>query len=236
MAELYTFSEEGMRKLVEAYRAQQREMSNLKRHLAHYSTRRHEAVYLPATAVSVRNDSGEEIPAHGVMRVTSVDLEPDVYVVAKPNTEFKCRYLVNNSTAIPIDGTGKGTWLERSGVVLYNDSSGTPAIDEEWGAKSGQWSLEKNRPGFLITGGTDTTDHLTRAKQHIVTSLKGKPDSTISLNAAGTVSIWMGASGSEAVTEYDITCRAWGAAVTSAKKVIVWFESGVWYVAPWECS
>jgi hypothetical protein len=47
MAELYTFSEDGMRKLVEAYRAQQREMSNLRRHLAHYSTRRHEAVYLP---------------------------------------------------------------------------------------------------------------------------------------------------------------------------------------------
>lgn len=51
MAELFTFSEDGMRKLVDAYRSQQREMSNLKRHLAHYSTRRHEAVYMPSDVI-----------------------------------------------------------------------------------------------------------------------------------------------------------------------------------------
>jgi hypothetical protein len=53
MADLYTFSEEGMRKLVAAYREQQRDMVNLKRHLAHYATRRHEAVYLPGSAAKL---------------------------------------------------------------------------------------------------------------------------------------------------------------------------------------
>jgi hypothetical protein len=47
MADLYTFSEDGMRKLADAFRAQARDFGNLKRMLAHYATRRHEAVYMP---------------------------------------------------------------------------------------------------------------------------------------------------------------------------------------------
>lgn len=234
---VYTFSEDGMRKLVDAFRNNQRELSNLRRNLLHFSTRRHQTVYMPSQPIKVHNNSGELIPAYAVMRVESVSETTDVHEVVKPNTTFKSRYLVNLETAIPIDGTGHATWLDRSANVLYNSSSGSPAIDEEWGVKSGQWTLEKNRPGFLITGGNDTngTDYWTRAKQHLVTMLKGKPDADIAKGATGTVSIYMGAQGVEAVTEYDITGSALGAAVTADKWVVVWFESGVWYVSPWEC-
>ncbi len=49
MAEVWTLSEESIRKLAKLVSAQERELSNLRRHLAHYSTRRHEAVYLPGS-------------------------------------------------------------------------------------------------------------------------------------------------------------------------------------------
>jgi hypothetical protein len=189
--------------------------------------------------IIVRNNSGEEIPKYAVMRVTGVTIESgvEVHTVEKPNSTFKTRYIINSSAAIPIGEDGTGTWLCDSGPVLYNNSAGTPAVDEEWGAKTGQWSLEKNRPGFVITGGNENDGSLywTRAKQHIVTSLKGKAGSGISKGATGSVTIWMGASGAEASTEYSITCSALGAEITAAKFVVVWFESGVWYVAPWEC-
>lgn len=61
--EVYTFSEEGMRKLVAAYRAQQNEMSNLRRHLAHYATRRHEAVYLPGSKPIKLVRNSDSLPA-----------------------------------------------------------------------------------------------------------------------------------------------------------------------------
>jgi hypothetical protein len=187
--------------------------------------------------IIVRNDSGETIPAHGVMRVTDVVDEDgvEIHEVAKPNNDFKSRYLVNTDSPIAADKSGFGTWLSESGKVLYNASAGTPAVDEEWGAKSGQWSLEKYRPGFLVTGGNDTEATTTRAWQRIVTDLIGKADANISSNSTGTVSVFMGAGGSEAATEYDLTCRARFAAVTGSKLAAIALRNGIWYVGRLEC-
>lgn len=65
MADIFTFSEEGMRKLVAMYHEQQRDMVNLKRHLAHYSTRRHEAVYLPGKGLKIVEASSTLYAAFG---------------------------------------------------------------------------------------------------------------------------------------------------------------------------
>lgn len=226
---VHTFDEDSMRELRNMYWVFKRELASLKNTLQ-ANARANQEGYV-ADGVPFHNNSGELVPAYAVMRVESIANE--IHEIAKPNTTFKCRYLVNGPDAVAIDGYGVGTWLENSDKVLYD--TGTPAIDEEWGAKSGQWSLAENRPGFLITGDADTTAMTVRAKQHLVTNLKGKPDSNISKGSTGTVSIWMGAQGAEAVTEYDITCSALYAAVTASKGVVVWFESGVWYVGPWEC-
>lgn len=190
-----------------------------------------------------RNASGEVIPPFSVMRITGAEntTTPDGalrYVCAKPNSTFCTRYMVSGPFATPAGSKdGICTTLSEAGYVAYNSGAGTPALDEEWGAKTGQWTVEKNRPGFIIDGGTKTTAgvNAVAARQHIVTSLKGKAGSGISKGSTGSVAIWMGASGAEAATEYTITCLAKGAAITASKWVVVWFESGVWYVAPWEC-
>lgn len=186
-----------------------------------------------------RNNSGETIPPFSVMRITGAEsLATGLrMIVAKPNDAFKTHYLINGPYAVLDGDDGRGTTLAQADNVAYNSSSGTPAVDEEWGAKEDQWTLQKNRPGFIIIGNTKTSSGVTHvvARQHVVTQLKGKAGSNISKGSAGNVVIWMGASGAEAATEYTISCSALAAAITSAKYASVWLESGVWYVGPWEC-
>jgi hypothetical protein len=189
-----------------------------------------------------RNDSSETVPPFSVMRINSAEntTAPSGvirYICDKPDDEFCTNYMVNGPMAVPAGKDGFCTTLAESGYVAYRSGSGTPVNGEEWGAKDDQWTLEKNRPGFIIDGGTKTTAGVTAvsARQLVVRDLIGKPDSSISKGSTGTVSIWMGASGAEAATEYDITCSAKGAAVTGSKFVVVFFRNGVWYVGPWEC-
>lgn len=61
----------------------------------------------------------------------------------------------------------------------------------------------------------------------------GKPDANIAKGASGTVSIWE--DDSSADSGDNVTAKALGAAVTSAKWVTVWKLGTTYYVAPWEC-
>lgn len=190
-----------------------------------------------------RNASAETIPPFSVMRITGAENteQPEHairFIVEKPNDDFKTHYLINGPMAVAAGDDGFGTTLAQADYVAYRSASGTPALsDWEWGAKSGQWTLEKNRPGFHVCGGTKTTAgvNVMVARQRVVTDLIGKADSSISKGSTGTVSVWMGAQGAEAATEYDLTCSALGAAMTSAKWAVIFLRHGVWYVGPWEC-
>jgi hypothetical protein len=119
-----TFSDEATRKIVDM--VVQRMRGSISRQLT--AVRRHEGAMMSAETITVHNASGEAIPAFGVMRITSYSEANDLYEVDKPSDTFKCRYLVNTDYEIAEDGTGDATWLEKSGAVLYNDASGTPAI------------------------------------------------------------------------------------------------------------
>jgi hypothetical protein len=191
-----------------------------------------------------RNNSSETIPPFSVMRITGAENtdEPEHairFIVEKPNDDFKTHYLVNGPMAVSEGKDGFATTLAQADYVAYDDGDGTPSIsDIEWGAKEDQWTLAKYRPGFHIDGGTKTTAGVNAvvARQMIVTELIGKAGSSISKGSSGDVAIWMGQSGAEAVTEYTINCSALGAAITSAKWVVVFLRHGVWYVGPWECA
>lgn len=190
-----------------------------------------------------RNASSETVPPFSVMRIIDTENTSPLtgtlrWICDKPDDTFQNDYMVSGPYAVPAGKDGVCTTLAEAGYVAYRSGSGTPAARQEWGAKEDQWTLEKNRPGFVIDGGTKFTAGVdaVAARQHVVTSLKGKSSGAIAKGSTGSVNIYMGASGSEAATEYFITCRALGAAITANKWVVIWFESGVWYVAPWECG
>jgi hypothetical protein len=185
------------------------------------------------------NASGETIPPFSVMRITGATNNNGeiTFTVAKPNSTFCTDYLINGPLAVATGKDGIGTTLAQAGYVAYD--TGTPAYGEEWGAKNGQWTLNKNRPGFIIEGGLKTSAGVTAvvARQHIVTDLIGKADSTISQgSSAGTVSIYMGVANSEAATEYDIQAYARFVEIQADWWCSVGLRNGVWYAVPLVCE
>lgn len=134
--EIYTFSEEGMRKLVASYRAQQQEMSNLRRHLAHYSTRRHEAVYLPGSAVKIISSTETLYAAFGGTAGTSGD-----YANVESNA-----LAISTGNYVPLSSGSEATQRKRVTYartchVWERDSAGVLTDTEE--------ELEAFNPGSL---------------------------------------------------------------------------------------
>lgn len=191
----------------------------------------------PATTTGIpfRNDSGETIPAYGVMRVTgSATVSGTEYVtVSKPNSDFKRKYLVNTGSAVANGAYGTGTWLDEGGWVLYDDAS-TPALGESWGPKNNSWKLNKWRYGFTIIGNpTGGSTDLVRAWQEEVNEFIGKTDATHNKNSTGTVSIYDGNLAD--TTDNMASVENKFANVSSGKWVQVRWVAGKWHLVAAEC-
>lgn len=184
------------------------------------------------------NATSETIPPFAVMvpgTATRTDGEL-VIPMTKPATTFVRLHWVNGPQEVLAGKTGWATTLADANYAMYD--TGTPAVNEEWGAKSGQWSLSVNRPGFLVRGGPFTVAGQTvvAATQQEVKRLIGKADSTGTKGGSAiTVSVWMGAGNSEAVTEYGISAFPKFAAIATSKFVGLEYLNGNWYVLPLEC-
>lgn len=231
--EIFTFDERSMRLIKRVVNREARRAENLSRG-------RHESDRAPhprdrRTEVYFRNDSGEEVPPLALMRVTGADfhLGQRLITIGKPNTSFDCTYMVNGfANAV---GSGKYGWghrLSDATRVLYNSSSGTPNVNEEWGPKDGQWSLEKYRYGFTILGanvvGTSTLTLYNRVGAFI-----GKTNAAHAKGATGTVSIY---DGNEVDTGDDLSgVDNLFANVGSGKWVDVERRGGRWFITAAEC-
>lgn len=183
------------------------------------------------------NDSGETIPAWGVMRITAATVDSDGawrLTCGKPNTTFYNTYLVNSGYDVPASEDWWGTYLWHSGYVLC-DSTYTPTAGQEWGPTSGSWSLVRHRPGFLIDGGPTGSGAVYRAvaKQRIIADLFGKADADIAQGSTGTVSVWTrnASTGTYEDSTYNVTAFAIGGAITSALFCSLRFDCGQWSAA-----
>ena len=183
-------------------------------------------------AVPVINTAGEIIPAYAVMRITTpTTVDGDTVVnVAKPDTSFNRVYLVNS--AEPIDAAsgsrGWGTFAWDSDQILYD--SGTPALGESWGPKSGQWSLSKWRYGFTIIGGNDTTNLKTTAAQHWVNEIYGQTQGAISKGATNGVVEPFDGNGTILNASTTVTVSNPFCAVSDDKKVTCKWCGGTWFL------
>lgn len=98
------------------------------------------------------NDSGESVPAFGVLRVTETDPSNRQALLAdKPDgTNEDCTFWVNLDKARPDGQTGFCTRSE--GCYALFDDTDTPVPGEEWGPDD-DWMLHKGKGGFIIVGG-----------------------------------------------------------------------------------
>jgi hypothetical protein len=172
------------------------------------------------------NGAGEVIPPFSVMRITNETTSngETIYNVAKPDSTYRWRYLVNGPIAVGSEATheGWGTFLGEGGWVRFG--SGTPALNEMWGPTSGQWYLTQHRPGFLVNGAnTYTHNSLTslNAIQVIPGEIRVQNDDGGGSLAAGaggrTFGVYGGAAGTTD-TSLEVTLTNASSAVWAASK------------------
>lgn len=184
---------------------------------------------------SFRNDSGEEIPGNGLLRLTGqVTLAgQSVFTVSKPGSTWERLYAVNGHHPVAAGAYGACLLLDGPCFVHYDVADGTPALGSSWGAKAQSWKLAKNRPGFTIVGGAIHERIL--AVQGEVNHLVGKTSAAHNKNASGTVRVWVGAAGSEVDSGVDVGAWNLFANVASSKWVSLRWVDGNWYLVSAEC-
>lgn len=140
-----------------------------------------------------RNDSGEEIPAFGCIRITGKAVPEAGRIVrtaAKPNTYgAQYNHAFNGPLKCPIGNYGMCVMGQEMAAV-YDSADGTPSFGEKWGPQSGTWKLKKNTGGFLVIGTTNETTFLALVVPDPFLDFRGVADASIAVDTGGTVSIW----------------------------------------------
>ena len=105
--------------------------------------------------LAIRNDSGEKIPAFGLVELTEVVTinRRKFQTVIKPSADSLPGLMLNSLFEIPIGGFGTAT-RDFPNFVKYNTAA-TPVNGESWGSKADSFLLTKDQKGFFIYGGAN---------------------------------------------------------------------------------
>lgn len=106
--------------------------------------------------VEFRNASGQDIPSFGVLQITgseTLGVGRKVLTVTRPDGTAGATYAINGHLPVAAGSTKGGVCtMSWPANAAYDTGDGTPAINEVWGAKSGQFTLAKAKAGFKIAG------------------------------------------------------------------------------------
>lgn len=149
----------------------------------------------------------EAPPAFSCVAITSLAVTNGeiVRTVAKPSTTFYRSYGVTSPFDVTLNGSMARGIVMTAGEMCVAYDSGTPAVDEIWGMKPGQWTVSKNYPGFRCLGIVDSTNKIMLAVPEPILTLRAKADAAINANSSGTCSVYIGAAGSETDSTVNVT-------------------------------
>jgi hypothetical protein len=172
-----------------------------------------------------RNDSGEEIPAYGLMHITGcVDDKFNYVTVDKPATAnlIRSKILINGPTAVP-DGE-EGTAQTGPIFRLIHDDAISYQAGDRVGYKDGSFLAGLN-PTFLVLGEDDIEENCLRV-MFDDTEIFGVSASTITSSTAGNVTV---------ISPYAPTTRVHkaktiGSSITSGSNVRMGSAAGEWIV------
>jgi hypothetical protein len=146
-------------------------------------------------AISYKNNSGETVPAYGVIKITGTSQNAaGVYIFTgdKPDTwGSQYRHYVNGPIDIA-DGDGGVCYVPTSPVWAKYDTGDTPAVGEAWGPTDDSWELSQHVGGFEILS-AEPDDGKVLVIQRPLLWFIGKTDASHNQGASGTISIWSGA-------------------------------------------
>jgi hypothetical protein len=188
-----------------------------------------------------RNDANTTVSAYGIIRLTGINsTEGLTFLTAAQPDSNTTAYAVNGPVEIPANEYGQCVLL---GPCVFQYDTGTPAFNDFYSAKSGQWTASKTGNLIRCLGIIDVTNKFALGVIGAGSgdSIIGKLDGDLNYNSTATVSIWTGAVNSESDSGDNITsvgCR-W---LTSSKKLASgsWVKcdkiNGVWYVTVGPCE
>jgi hypothetical protein len=107
-----------------------------------------------------RNDSGYDVPPHGVVEVTSAFMAnaDEMYLsISRPTSNSPQCLAINSFQLMPSPGWGLVTF--DSPIIAAYDPSDSPVAFQSWGAKSGTFTLGSDSDRFMIIGAIDTDKH-----------------------------------------------------------------------------
>jgi hypothetical protein len=155
--------------------------------------------------IPFKNESGEQIPAYGVFKVTetvNVTGHGPILKAEKPDT-YGSQYIHFVNGPQPVEDTKIGYCANPSQPIFAKyDDADTPANAELWGPDS-SFDLKKDVGGFQIIGGAVSGRVLVVQAPMVI--FLGKTDASHDKGASGTVSVWDGVLGSETDTTKNIT-------------------------------
>jgi hypothetical protein len=167
-----------------------------------------------------RNDSGEEIPAYGLMHITgTVDDKFNYVTVTKPATAntVRSKILVNGPEAVA-DG-GFGTAQLGPIFRIIHDGALTYQAGDRVGYKDDSFLAGLN-PTFLVLGEDDLEDDMIRV-MYDDTELRGVAAGTITSSVAGNVTVSTPATRTH-------KAKTIGSSILSGTEVRLGSENGEW--------
>lgn len=117
-------------------------------------------IYHPAGRIQVRNDSGQTIPAFGIMRITGSEVveRASRFIVSRPDGTYRQTYLVNGPRAIESGRNGTGYFATQSPVwALWDSGSDTPAVGDMLAPIKDSFKLTNYGYGFRVVGKNETS-------------------------------------------------------------------------------
>lgn len=184
------------------------------------------------------NDSGEEIPAHAVMRINGISVQRNraCYAMRQPNSFGSIwGHRINGPTPVADGAFGVCTL---TGVIagLYDTADGTPAHGEYWGPRNGSWKLRKNTSGWRVLADGDSTG-IAYVQHWPSQTLVGKTDAAITKGNSGTISIYWGSAGATiSDTGENVTAYLRYGNVAINKFVTINWTGWAWEIIAAECG
>lgn len=105
--------------------------------------------------IQFRNDSGEAIPPHAIMRITGAEGVPVgkklIVVVDKPDSS-DAQYLINGPHKVRDGKTGRGRFHSPM-VIAFTGTD--PVAGDAVGPSSGSWLISTSGRGYVALGGAE---------------------------------------------------------------------------------
>jgi hypothetical protein len=190
--------------------------------------------------ISFRNDSGGEIPAFGIIKITGIVLvDQKPYLKAEKSDAYGAQYdhYVNGAVAVPSSAYGKCASGADGPVWAAYDDAETPAFGEHWGPINADWELKKKSGGFRIYG--EPTDGRVLVLRAPLIRVRGELDGDLADASTATVSAyyWNGSAWTD--SGENISSVRVGIPISedieSGKVVWMDFQNDDWFVTAAEC-